>query len=402
MLIQHTKDGKYLFQTIEGGTIFFRIRRNGRKIVESLQTTNFAEAKIERAKRQVKYSKNPDVQQEFVKVVTVSDLIDDYYQFLEADHAKSLAIMRKVLGRLREHPVYRNRAAASITSDDNWAYRKARLKAGKSEATCNNELSYLRSAFIYGKKQTPPKVLLIPYFPVFRVDNARQGFIEFHDYARIRAKLTASLAPFFVLAYHSGCRSGELQNLQWKQHVDFARRRIVLQPGETKNDEGRVLPFYGDMEECLAKQYAVRQAEFPACPYVFFWHGADSMKTPTQRGGTQRKPGARLKGFRDQWRDAVKEAGYPDLLIHDLRRSSVMNMIQEFGMDEDEAMLISGHKTRFMIQRYNIRKPGKIAKLGAAMEDGFQRLKKEAAGPNAETVPLTESQAPTESSELRS
>jgi integrase len=392
MLIQHTKDGKHLYQRIEGGTIFFQIRRNGRKIVESLQTTNFAEAKVERAKRQLKYSKNPEVHQEFVKVVTVSDLVDDYYQFLEADHAKSFKIMKQVLDKLREHPVYKNRTAASITSDDNWAYRRARLKAGRSEGTCNNELSYLRSAFIYGKKQTPPKVLLIPYFPVFKLDNARQGHIEFAEYEKIRLKQTASVEPFFVMAYHSGCRSGELQNLQWKQHVDFARRRIVLQPGETKNDEGRVLPFYGDMEESLTKQYAIHEAEFPDCPYVFFWHIADCQKGPKQRGGTQRTPGTQLKGFRDQWTDAVKTAGFPDLLIHDLRRSAVSNMIQEFDMDEDEAMLISGHKTRDMLKRYNIRKPGKVAKIGLAMEEGFKKLREKARQANR---PSTDSESPT-------
>jgi hypothetical protein len=38
------------------------MRRNGKKNVGSLQTTNFAEAKLERAKRAVKYSENPDVQ----------------------------------------------------------------------------------------------------------------------------------------------------------------------------------------------------------------------------------------------------------------------------------------------------------------------------------------------------
>ena len=375
MLIQNTKDGKHLYQRIEGGTIFFQIRRNGRKIVESLKTTNFAEAKLERAKRLVKYSKAPEIQQEFVKVVTVSDLICDYYQFLEADHAKSFKIMKQVLDKLREHPVYKNRTAVSITSDDNWAYRKARLKAGKSDATCNNELSYLRSAFIYGTKQTPPKVLVVPYFPVFKVDNARQGFIEFEEYEKIRRKQPASLDPFFVLAYHSGCRSGELQNLQWKTHIDFARKRIVLQPGETKNDEGRILPFYGDMAESLTKQYAARQAQYPECPYVFFWHSADCQKGPTQRGGIQRTPGMKLRVFRDEWKQAVTDAGFPDLLIHDLRRSAVSNMIQEFDMDEDEAMLISGHKTRDMLTRYNIRKPGKVAKVGVALEAGFQKMR---------------------------
>ena len=85
--------------------------------------------------------------------------------------------------------------------------------------------------------------------------------------------------------------------------------------------------------------------------------------------------GRSWKGFRDQWRAAVADAGFPDLLVHDLRRSAVSNMIQEFGIEEDEAMLISGHKTRDMLTRYNIRRPGKTEKIGAAMELGFQKLK---------------------------
>jgi integrase len=132
------------------------------------------------------------------------------------------------------------------------------------------------------------------------------------------------------------------------------------------------------MEESLTKQYAIRQAEFPDCPFVFFWHTADCKKGLTQRGGKLRAPGTQLKGFRDEWTDAVKDAGFPELLIHDLRRSAVSNMIQEFGMDEDDAMIISGHKTRAMLTRYNIRKPGKILKIGTALQDGFQKMRDKA------------------------
>ena len=62
----------------------------------------------------------------------------------------------------------------------------------------------------------------------------------------------------------------------------------------------------------------------------------------------------RLEGDQTKSREAAATAaGVPTLLIHDLRRSAVRNLIQA-GVSENVAMKISGHKTQHVFRRYHI------------------------------------------------
>jgi integrase len=68
---------------------------------------------------------------------------------------------------------------------------------------------------------------------------------------------------------------------------------------------------------------------------------------------TGRRAGCPIGDFRKTWVRACREAGAPGLLVHDLRRSGIRNMVRA-RISEHTAMRISGHRTRSVFDRYDI------------------------------------------------
>ena len=75
-----------------------------------------------------------------------------------------------------------------------------------------------------------------------KVDNARKGFFEPADFAAVEANLPATLRPYVCFLYLTGWRAGEARGLTWAD-VNFDARVVRLEPGTTKNGEGREFPF---------------------------------------------------------------------------------------------------------------------------------------------------------------
>lgn len=109
---------------------------------------------------------------------------------------------------------------------------------------------------------------------------------------------------------------------------------IRLRPENSKNGEGRILVLTHELLAIIKRARVNRRLD---CPYVFHYEGG--------------KP---IGDFKKSWHKACRAAGLSgDLLLHDLRRSGVRNMVRA-GTPERVAMARSGHKTRAMLDRYNI------------------------------------------------
>ena len=156
-----------------------------------------------------------------------------------------------------------------------------------------------------------------------------------------------------AFAYATGWRiPSEILPLEWRQ-VDFAAGEVRLDPGTTKNDEGRVFPFTAELGRILEEQQRladrVRRDKGMIPRYVFVHFG--EMKD----GTLGRKSGEPItaSGFDKAWRRAREKAGCPDRIPHDFRRTAVRNL-EQAGVPRSVAMKLTGHKTEAVYRRYAI------------------------------------------------
>lgn len=131
--------------------------------------------------------------------------------------------------------------------------------------------------------------------------------------------------------YRSVWRLGEMKTLEWRD-VDLGGEVVHLRPEISKNKDGRLLPLSGEMLEIIERAHSMRR---PDCPFVFH------------------RDGEPIGDFRKSWSTACKAAGLHPIVVHDLRRTAVRNMVRA-GIGDRVAMALSGHKTRSVFDRYNI------------------------------------------------
>jgi integrase len=242
---------------------------------------------------------------------------------------KSLRRLRACLEHLKGF--FDGYKVPQITSDRVKAYIEQRISENAKNATINRELSALKRMLRLGAEQTPPKVDRVPYIPMLAENNVREGFLEHPQYLALMEKVPEYLRPVLAFGYTYGWRHAEITNLTWDK-VDLKNGVVRLEPGTTKNNEGRTVYLDEGMLAMFHKLFAQRRLDINR---VFL------------------REGQPIRRFDRAWERASKEAGLKGTLFHDLRRTAVRNLVRA-GVPQTVCMAISGHKTPTVFQRYDI------------------------------------------------
>jgi len=327
--------------------------------------------------------------------VTVEELMNDLLLRHRNDGNKSITDDES---RWKNHiqPFFGRLRATQVSSDLIERYinhRKSqttRSKKPPENATINRELALLKAAYNYGAEKTPPKVMRVPHFRMLEERNVRKGFVKDAEYIKLAeitaneetAKLRPWLRAMFESGWSYGWREDEIQSLRVHQFDPMART-ILLEPGETKNDVPRQTP---PMDETIFQLIVACTVGKAPDDFIF-----------------TRDDGEPIKDFRVAWWKACVAAGvgkfvcrecgevvtdtncqscggakeYKGLLFHDLRRTGVRNMIRN-GITEKVAMVISGHKTRSVFDRYNITNYADLVDAGRKISEGRERIEQQA------------------------
>ena len=274
----------------------------GKRYRESSSSTNRADA-VKLLKRRLGEAAEGRPVGRDIEKTTFEDLarilLDDY-------RANGRQSIRRVNGAIRNlRQVFRDSRAIDITDDRLSSYIVYRQEQRAANATINRELAALKRAFrLAGKKVGQP-----PRFRMLRENNARKGFFESEQFGSVLQHLPDYLKPAFEVAYITGWRvASEVLTRKW-QHVDLENGWLRLDPGESKNTEGRMFPLTPELREILSRQWEkTRQLQLATeslIPWVFHRDG---------------KP---IKDYYGGWDSACRLAGQPDRLAHDLRRTAV-------------------------------------------------------------------------------
>lgn len=330
-------------------TIWIKYYQGGRAVRESTGTTK------ETIARRILRSREGDIEHGIpivpkMGLVTfddaAADLLNDYAVNGKGTHTHA---KRRIALHLK--PVFQGKRLLTLSTADVRAYVATRKDAGAANATINRELAILKRMFSLAVQAG--KLHAKPHIPMLQENNTRRGFFEREQFEAVRAHLPEDVRGVVTFAYLTGWRlRSEILPLEWRQ-VDWTGRVVRLDPGTTKNGDGRSFPFTAALEQLLREQFAEHQrlqASGRLVPLVFH------------------RAGERIRTFRGAWATACEAAHVPGRILHDFRRTAVRNL-ERASVPRSAAMAMVGHKTEAIYRRYAIVDAGVLREAAAKIDE---------------------------------
>lgn len=230
----------------------------------------------------------------------------------------------------------------SITDGTLDQYIDFRKKEGAKPATIRHELTILKYGFKLSKVPRP------------------EPWPRSNQFNAVCAHLSEDVAAIVTFMFWTGWRKGEVLPLAWSQ-VDLEASTVRL--WTSKNKERRVFPFRvlpafaAHIDSQREKTEAVQQKRGVIIQHVF------------------RRNGKPIRDFREARVRACTKAGCPGMKPHDFRRTAARRLVRA-GVPEKTAIMLLGHKTRSIFDRYNIVNEADLAEgLAKAAAAGSEEAK---------------------------
>ena len=249
-------------------------------------------------------------------------------------------------------PFFSRHLAREIARAEVARYVESRAREGAANATINRELAALSTMFAAGIERGLITGAIRPWIARLRESNARKGFFERGEIDAVLGALPGHLRAPVMVAYITGWRIRSELLTRRREHLDLERGWLRLEPGETKNGEGRMFPVAGELRavlEAQVEQTAALEARTGRRVEWLFHHN-----------------GKQIGSFRKAWATACRSAGLSGRILHDLRRTAVRNL-ERAGVPRSTAKRLTGHLTDAVYERYAIVD-------SAMLEEAAQRL----------------------------
>jgi integrase len=315
-----------------GGVYKVRYTLNGRRLQERAGTTRQSAVDLlnTRLGQAADGRLHPDAAR-----LTWADL-DAIILDEHAQHRSYEKVERHVRRHLRRH--FAGERAIAIAYDRLLRFKRERLAEKASPSTVAYELSLIHTGLVVAHKAG--RLVTLPPFPSVHIENTRTTFFSPDDFARLVGHLPPAPAAVATFMYWTGWRRNETLTREWR-HVDLDRGTICLEPGETKNGQGRTFPYdvLPELTALLERQRAYTETVQRRTGEVVRW--------------VFHREGKRVKSIRQAWRTACKQTGLVGYIPHDFRRSAVRRL-EQAGVPRSVAMKLVGHSSEAIYTRYAI------------------------------------------------
>ena len=254
--------------------------------------------------------------------------------------------------------IIRPDSPTAVTSNEILRFLEAREAMGCRPSTREKDRRNLRRLFNEGMKAEPPLVRKNPVkgVPSIKASEADWHWFKDDEIRKLMGSADVDWEAMIAVAYLSGLRRGEIQNLVWTD-IDLDRLTITINAKnaggrhllyDAKDYERRTVPITEYIRDLLEKRKA--KAHVATNPYVFLAKDRYEhlLKRPPLQGRSL------MNNFNRTWRTMCARLDLPQGAFHDLRKSCISNWADR-GVPLHKCQELAGHSDIETTRKYYTR-----------------------------------------------